>query len=129
MATDPDGFGPFSIAQWISQSHGHDDRRDTAVIHSLAPCSSSTSCQAAVSPFTAGGALNTSFPITRSVYSVVSFSRVSNTADPLFDLLNGTGSFVCSDQLSILAYGFALLPAANGTSVRSSLPTAPSASH
>jgi phosphate transport system substrate-binding protein len=115
MATDPDGFGPFSIAQWVSQSHGHDDRRHTAVIHSLAPCSSSTSCQAAVSPFTAGGALNVNFPVTRSVYSVVSFARVSNSSDPLFALLNGTGSFECSDQLSILSYGFALLPAADGT--------------
>jgi phosphate transport system substrate-binding protein len=117
MATDPNGFGPFSIAQWISQRNGHNDRRHTAVLHNLAPCTG-TVCTAAVSPFSNGnpatGSLNSSFPITRNVYSVVSFARVTTTSDPLFSLLNNAnpaGAFMCTDSLQIISYGFAVLPA------------------
>jgi hypothetical protein len=71
-----------------------------------------------LSPFLNGnpatGALNTHFPITRDVYNVVSFARVTNTADPLFNLLNGTNSFLCNEQVAILNYGFALLPSICG---------------
>jgi ABC-type phosphate transport system substrate-binding protein len=117
MATDPNGFGPFSIAQWISQRNGHDDRRHTAVVHSLAPCSNSTTCSSAVSPFSNGnpatGSLNTNFPITRDVYSIVSFARVTTPSDPLYGLLNNAnpaGAFICQDSIQIISYGFALLP-------------------
>jgi hypothetical protein len=110
VATDPDGFGPFSIAQWISQRNGHNERRHGAVLHMLTPNGSTTP----VSPFSNGnpatGSLNTSWPIVRDVYSVVSYARVTNTSDPLFSLLNGTGSFVCGDGLQILSYGFATIP-------------------
>jgi phosphate transport system substrate-binding protein len=121
-ATDPNGFGPFSIAQWISQRNGHNDRRHTAVLHNLAPCTGTT-CTAAVSPFSNGnpatGALNTSFPITRNVYSVVSFARVTTTTDPLFSLLNGSGSFLCNEQSQLLSYGFGLLPTTCGEVIAS----------
>jgi phosphate transport system substrate-binding protein len=114
VATDPDGFGPFSIAQWISQRNGHNDRRHDAILHSLTPTGSTTP----VSPFSNGnpatGSLNTNFPITRNVYSVVSFARVTNTADPLSSLLNGTSSFLCTDSIQIISYGFALLPSTCG---------------
>ena len=122
MATDPNGFGPFSIAQWISQRNGHSDRRHTAVLHSLAPCTGTT-CTAAVSPFSNGnpatGALNTNFPITRNVYSVVSFARVSNTADPLFNLLNGSTSFLCTEQSQLISFGFGLIPSTCGEVIAS----------
>jgi hypothetical protein len=112
MVTDPNGFGPFSIAQWISQRNGHNDRRHTAVVHSLAPCTG-TVCSAAQSPFSNGnpatGSLNTSFPITRQVYSVVSFTRVTTSTDPLFSLLNGTSSFICNESITLINYGFGLL--------------------
>jgi len=117
MATDPNGFGPFSIAQWIAQRNGHNDRRHTAVVQNLGPCTDITNpatCTAPVSPFSNGnpttGSLNTSFPITRQVFSVVSFARVTNTSDPLFSLLNNanpTGAFLCTDTLQIISYGFA----------------------
>jgi ABC-type phosphate transport system substrate-binding protein len=103
-ATDPNAFGPFSIAQWISQSKGHDDRRHDVVVNALN----------GISPFTSGGGLNSSFPITRDVYSIVSYTRVTTTTDPLFTLLNGSTSFLCTEQATILNYGFALLPSTCG---------------
>jgi ABC-type phosphate transport system substrate-binding protein len=113
-ATDPNGFGPFSIAQWISQRNGHNDRRHDAILHNLTPTGSTTP----VSPFSNGnpatGSLNANFPITRDVYSVVSFTRVTTASDPLFGLLNGTGSIVCQDSIQIISYGFALLPTTCG---------------
>jgi len=117
VATDPNGFGPFSIAQWISQRNGHDDRRHDAVLANLTPTGSTTP----VSPFSNGnpatGSLNTNFPITRDVYSVVSFARVTNPSDPLYGLLNNAnpaGAFLCSDASQILNYGFALVPSICG---------------
>lgn len=119
MATDPNGFGPFSIAQWIAQRNGHNDRRHGAVLHNLTGTGSTTP----TSPFSNGnpqtGSLNTSFPITRNVYSVVSFARVTNTADPLFGLLNGSNSFLCNEQVTIINYGFGLLPTTCGEVIAS----------
>jgi hypothetical protein len=119
MATDPNGFGPFSIAQWIAQRNGHNDRRHTAALHSLANCTGTPPvCTAPVSPFSNGnpatGALNTGFPITRNVYSVVSFARVTNTSDPLFSLLNGPNSFLCTETFTITGYGFASIGSSCG---------------
>jgi hypothetical protein len=118
MATDPAGFGPYSIAQWIAQSNGHNDRRHTAQIQPLESCStplttSSTCSGSPVAPFTgtAGNlSLNGSFPITRPVYSVVSFARVTNTSDPLYSFLNGNSiqDTLCNDASTITGYGFAL---------------------
>jgi hypothetical protein len=117
VATDPNGYVPFSIAQWISQRNGHSDRRHDAVLTDLTPTGSTTP----VSPFSNGnpatGALNTNFPITRDVYNVVSFARVTNPSDPLYALLNNAnpaGAFVCSDAAQILSYGFALVPSICG---------------
>jgi ABC-type phosphate transport system substrate-binding protein len=118
MATDPAGFGPFSIAQWIAQSNGHNDRRHAAVVQPLVACStplttSSTCSGSPVVPFTGTPgnlALNGSFPITRPVYSVVSFARVTNTSDPLYSFLNGNSiqDTLCNDASTITGYGFAL---------------------
>jgi hypothetical protein len=103
VATDPLGYTPFSIAQWIAQSNGHNDRRHGATlqdINGIAPLN--------------GTRLNTSFPFTRDVYSVVSLARLQNTSDPLHALLDGTSSFVCKDGAQIASYGFAQLGAACG---------------
>ncbi|HEX4834693.1 MAG TPA: hypothetical protein VH478_26770 [Trebonia sp.] len=113
VATDPNGFGPFSVAQWISQRNGHDDRRHGAQVYSLN----------GVSPFSNGsattGALNTAFPITREVFNVVQYSRVAaggaNFDAGLASLLVGPSSFVCSDSFQIRQYGFATLPATAST--------------
>jgi hypothetical protein len=122
LATDPNAYIPFSIAQWISQRNGHDDRRHDAVLTDLTPTGGTTP----VSPFSNGnsatGSLNTSFPITRDVYNVVSYARVTNPSDPLYGLLNSAnpaGAFVCSDASQILSYGFALVPSICGEVVAS----------
>jgi phosphate transport system substrate-binding protein len=106
VATDPNGFGPFSISQWIGQRNGHNDRRHGAVLHNIG----------GVSPFANGqptGSLNTAFPITREVFNVVQFSRISGgTAEPgLVALIVGTGSGLCQDSLQIRSYGFGTLSA------------------
>lgn len=106
VATDPNGFGPFSISQWIGQRNGHNDRRHGAVLHNIN----------GISPFANGlptGNLNTAFPITREVFNVVQFSRVSGgSADAgLVALLVGTGSGLCQDSLQIRSYGFGTLSA------------------
>ena len=104
VATDPLGYTPFSIAQWIAQNNGHNDRRHGAVLQQIN----------ATAPLTTTGHLNTSFPFTRDVYSVVSLTRLQNTSDPLHALLDGTGSTVCQDAGEITSYGFATLGAACG---------------
>jgi hypothetical protein len=135
MASDPEGYGPFSIAQWVAQRNGHDDRRHNAVVHDIANCTGITStttgtppvttasgtCTAAVSPFNPAvatptfnspGNLNSAFPINRLVYSVASWARVNNTSDPLYSILNNASvlNFECGDALQIVAYGFATIP-------------------
>jgi len=104
VGTDPNGYMPFSIAQWIAQSGGIDDRRNGAVLTNID----------GTSPFTTTGTLNTAFPYRREVYLVTAFDRVVQTNDGKFDsvlsgLLNGTGSFLCHATITIRTYGFATL--------------------
>ena len=99
VATDPLGYAPFSIGQWLAQGKGLDDRRHSAVLEKVN----------GVAPVNTSGNLNTAFPITRLVYSVVSRARLLNTGDPLNALLDGPNSFVCQDTSTILNYGFGLL--------------------
>ena len=124
FVADPNGFGPFSIAQWISQSNGHNDRRHGAVVQSLKGCTgvtfgtpatgtcSSTPTLTGANTAGSGGTLNTSFPITREVYSVVSFARVSNPSDPLYTFLNSASiqNTLCFDTGTITGFGFAVAP-------------------
>jgi hypothetical protein len=122
VSTDPNGVGPFSIAQWISQRNGHNDRRHGAVLDNLKATVGGTS----ISPFSNGnpttGTLNTAFPITRDVYNVVDTKRITSPADPGLDpadpntfdsnlkaLLVGTTSTVCSQTVDIKAFGFATI--------------------
>jgi hypothetical protein len=103
-ASDPNGYGPFSIAQWIAQSNGIDDRRHGTVLTSID----------GTSPFTGTGTLNTAFPYTREVFLVTAYDRVVQTNDGKFDsvlsgLLNGTGSVLCHANITLRTYGFATL--------------------
>jgi hypothetical protein len=116
VGTDPDGYMPFSIAQWISQKNHTTgdpvdlDRRYGAVLQSIG----------GVSPFT-GSSMNEAFPFNREVFNVVEGCRVDSTAplpftgatcsiDPnLQAMLVGSNSSLCQDALTILSYGFALL--------------------
>jgi hypothetical protein len=110
VSTDPNGYMPFSIAQWISQRNGHNDRRHGAVEQNIN----------GVSPFNgtaASGTLNTAFPVTREVYDIVQFSRVSaggaNFDPNLTSLLVGASSSLCQDVFTITGYGFAALGSSN----------------
>lgn len=127
---DPNGFGPFSIAQWIAQSNAVSnggtvkttDRRHGAVVVTLKGCTGVTfgtpatgSCSGTptltgANTVSGGGTLNTAFPITREVYSVVSFTRVSNPSDPLFGFLNSDSvqDTLCNDVGTITSFGFAV---------------------
>jgi hypothetical protein len=120
VGTDPDGYMPFSIAQWISQSvHTTGDpidldRRYGAVLQEI-------NSDSPFSQTTPSYKMNEAFPFNREVYNIVEGCRVDSTAplpftgatcslDPLLEsMLVGTGSSLCQDELTILNYGFALL--------------------
>ncbi|MBO0823387.1 MAG: hypothetical protein J2P27_05950 [Actinobacteria bacterium] len=106
-ASDPSGFGPFSIAQWIAQGNGFNERRHTAILHDVD----------GVAPMT-GTSLNPNFPIAREVYNVMPYDAIVNTGDGKFDpvlakLFAGTSSTMCASVLLIRQYGFATLPSTN----------------
>jgi PBP superfamily domain len=111
---DPDAFGPFSIAQWISQRNGHNDRRHDAALHNLN----------AISPFNgtpATGTLNTGYPITRNVFNVMLYTAVTNGSggvgtdaalSNLFVSRSGFTSNLCGRSTLITSFGFATLAGA-----------------
>ena len=124
VATDPNGYMPFSIAQWVSQSKHTTgdpvdlDRRYGAVLQDVN----------GVAPFSGtvpNESMNSSFPINREVYNVVEGCRVTSTAplpftgatcsldSNLTSMLVTNNSSLCQDALTILNYGFALLPVAS----------------
>jgi hypothetical protein len=104
VATDNLGYGPFSIAQYISQQNpAHNPRIHDAALQNI------NNVSPFVTPGVPSSGLNTGFPITRPVFSVVKLSRLTNAADPLNTLLNGVGSSVCSQKSLIKSFGFALL--------------------
>ncbi len=109
FAQDPQALGPFSIAQFDAQSNGHNDRRHHVAIHSLSLAATGGT---AVPP-NVGGSLNSSYPITREVYTIVLRTKIVNTGagfnPTLAALLVGSGSQLCTDELTILSFGFATL--------------------
>jgi phosphate transport system substrate-binding protein len=115
FAQDPLALGPFSIAQFNAQSAGHHDRRHNVVIHSMILTAGGTTPV----PPNASGSLNTAYPITREVYTVVLRSRIVGASgtgpgtDPVLSaLLAGSTSQLCSDELTIAGFGFATLDTA-----------------
>jgi hypothetical protein len=114
VSTDPLGYMPFSIAQWISQSnHSNIDRRHNAIeedVNGISPCSGATSCPSS------GGSLNSSFPITRDVYNILQTSQATGTG-PLAQLFAGPNSQLCQDIFTIAAYGFATISNCGSTAV------------
>ena len=111
---DHNAIMPFSIAQWIAQSTGHNDRRDGARlmnVSGLAPIS--------------GGKLNASFvpQLLREVYNVIPFNATTAAGAALIP--NGTTLYnffvnpsasnplrLCGRTSLITEYGFGVL---NGT--------------
>jgi hypothetical protein len=105
VTVDPNGFAPFSVAQYVAQGNGHNPRFHQAILATVN----------GVQPVV-GGTLNTSFPINREVYNVLQYDRVVNTGDGHFDaqlakLFVGGTSTLCRDSATITGYGFGLLSA------------------
>jgi hypothetical protein len=109
VATDPFGYAPFSIAQWIAQSNGHNDRRHGAQLVDLVD----TSNVQQVPTATKFGAtvISSTFPapFTRLVYSVVSLAPLTTAGTALNSFLDGTGSTICQSASTIISYGFSPL--------------------
>jgi len=120
VSTDPNGYMPFSIAQWVSQSKHTTgdpvdlDRRYGAVLQDIngaAPFSGTVPTET----------MNAAFPVNREVYNLVEGCRVDSTAplpftgatcsmdSALVSMLVSSNSSLCQDALTILNYGFALL--------------------
>ena len=131
VSTDQYGYGPFSIAQYYAQSvNDIDPRYHAAVLHEIN----------GIAPYNSKGTLNTAFPFTRPVFSVVDQARITNTVNVtsgstvigtkpgtdfdsadydagLNNMLVGSSSQLCSDKGTIQYYGFALYSSGNpGTS-------------
>jgi len=104
VSLDHNALAPFSIAQWISQANGHNDRRNGAVVQSI-------DGQAAV----VSGKINPAFPaaFTREVFNVIPFSATTATTSDLFKVFVATsGPFrLCGQTATITNYGFAPLTA------------------
>jgi hypothetical protein len=131
VSTDPIGYGPFSIAQYISQQNPtHNPRFHGAVlqdINGISPTTGSGSTLAinlgnptATPPLPA-------FPILRNVYDIVKLTRLNSTSDPIHTLFSGIGSKICSQKSIIQSYGFALMSASafNGLTCGAISSTAP----
>jgi hypothetical protein len=109
VATDPLGYAPFSIAQWIAQSNGHNDRRHGAQLTDLVD---SNGVQQVPTGTKAGATvISTTFPapFTRLVYSVVSLSVLTTAGTPINGFLDGTSSTICRSASTITSYGFSPL--------------------
>jgi phosphate transport system substrate-binding protein len=106
FAQDADALGPFSIAQFISQSNGHNDRRHHVAIHSLN-----------ATPPTVAGGLNSNFPVTREVYYAVKRSRITSGSSDFDPVLTGLlvsadathPSVLCNNSLAFISFGFGKL--------------------
>ena len=102
MATDPNGYGPFSIAQYISQSNGHNPRVHGAVLQDV------NGDPAVRTANTRAGRAEHQLPD----HPLRLRRGVAVPADqhqrPAVHLLNGLDSLVCSDKGTIISYGFAL---------------------
>jgi hypothetical protein len=113
IAVDPDGYFPFSIAQWISQSKHTTgdaidlDRRYGAQLQEVN----------GDVPIESNGELNTNFPFVREVYNIVQYAEVetgsSTYNQALASMFVGTTSSLCQDLPTIVDYGFAPLPSTN----------------
>jgi len=113
VTVDPNGLTPFSIAQYIAQSHGIDPRIHQAVLLQIGGTSPTSTVANQTTP-TNVGTLNTGFPLTREVYLVIPYDKAVNTGDGNYDptmaaLIVGSSSTLCHDSLLIAQYGFGLL--------------------
>lgn len=109
VAVDPQGYFPFSIAQWLSQSkHSNIDRRYGAQLQDVN----------SVAPIVNGTINANNFPFVREVYNIVQYDEVqpSDTTtynQALASMFATSNSSLCQDGLTLFNYGFAMLPSTN----------------
>lgn len=103
-------IAPFSAAAYIAQKNKVIDDTVTATNVKLGAVDS-------VDPIQGDGTLNSTFPLARNVYNVVSTDRLSGTSDAdklLQSVFAGKDSKVCTETSVITTYGFGLLGDACG---------------
>ena len=104
VLTGPGDIVPFSIGQFIAQSNASttlvQDRRAFAELGKIEGAKPTTLTEDGV-------ALNSSFPLVRTVYNVVQTSRLSEPA--IAAAFVGTSSSFCANPAIIRTYGFATL--------------------
>jgi hypothetical protein len=109
IAVDPQGYFPFSIAQWLSQSrHSNIDRRYGAQLQQVN----------SIAPIVSGTINANNFPFVREVFNIVQYDEVqpSDTStynQALASMFATTNSSLCQDGLTLFNYGFAMLPSTN----------------
>jgi hypothetical protein len=125
IGVDPNGYFPFSIAQWLSQSHHSNiDRRYGAQLQNVTNASGTVespclAAGAASNCSTTGSSINANnFPFVRFVYNIAQYDQVQSTDTSTYiaalgTMLVGTGSSLCSDGLQLFLYGFAQMPSTN----------------
>lgn len=117
MAVDPDGYGPFSAANWLSQLHHSNlDRRYGAQlqeINSVEPCLPAGNCSAS------GSVINeNNFALVREVFNIVQYDEVQPSDTTTYNqafasMLATASSSLCDDGLTLFNYGYGLLPSTN----------------
>lgn len=103
-------IAPFSAAAYIAQKNKVIDDTVTATAVKLGSVDS-------VDPIKGDGTLNSTFPLARNVYNVVSTARLSGTSDAdklLQSVFAGKDSKICTETAVITNYGFGLLGDACG---------------
>jgi len=125
FAVDPDGYGPFSAANWLSQLHHSNlDRRYGAQLQMI---NSTNPCTGTPGNCTASGAIinENPFPLVREVFNIVQYDEVQPTDTTTYNqafasmltIFNGfnnsQNSALCDDGLTLLAYGYGTLPSTN----------------
>jgi hypothetical protein len=130
LADDPAGIAPFSIAQWIAQSKATlnsdgtanpsaptnpvlqlkdvSNRRHGAIIEPISAVNPTTSSSGGVPT----GNLNTTFPVVREVYNVITKASLAGDAQlsSIFVSASATSpSLLCGNTSVISKYGFGLL--------------------
>ena len=120
---DAGGIMPFSIPKWVAMAKkgasvtgfsGVDDVRHNAVLGSLNSIAPTTGAGATLTMNSAFLTNATTKFVTRTIYHVVPYRKLTDSTTAEYAMFNGRTSLVCSKGATISAYGFGLLTATSG---------------
>ena len=118
FAVDPDGYGPFSAANWLSQLHRPEPRPPVRL--QLQMINATNPCTGTPGNCTASGAIinENPFPFVREVFNIVQYDEVQPSDTTTYNqafasIMATTNSSLCDDGLTIFNYGYGLLPSTN----------------